>query len=101
MDTHLQLIKWFSQVILPQLEQLLALYKYNIPTELSCCSSAAEFNEKPGLEIFSEGDEWFIQPLELNNKIKKILKELKSAHLSNIFTVLWVGYNLWKQLHLF
>lgn len=54
--------------------QLLVLYKYNIPLELFCCSSAAEFNEKPGLEIFSVGDEWFIQPLELNITIKKFLK---------------------------
>lgn len=57
-------------MILPQLEQLLFFYKYNIPTELFCCSSAAEFNEKPGLEIFSVGDEWFIQPLELNSTKK-------------------------------
>lgn len=58
-------------MILPHLEQLLVLYKYNIPTELFCCSSAAQFNEKTGLEIFPVGDERFIQPLELNDKIKK------------------------------
>lgn len=69
MDTHLQLIKLFCQIILPQLEQLLILYKYNIPTELFCCSSAAEFDEKWGV-----GDEWFSQSLGLNNTIKKFLK---------------------------
>lgn len=84
MDTHLQLIKLFSQMILPQLDQLLVFYKYNVPTELFCCSSAAQFNEKQGLEIFSVGDEWFIQALGLNNNTIKILKNCNLPILGTI-----------------